>query len=99
MGREAWVERHGFLTAPLSQRFSPPPCSCALESDMECVLATAGLEDIAQTIENPFRQAWHCLPIDGICAAIRNNLLEIEGRHVGEAGSSASKPSFEASQV
>ena len=42
-----------------------------------------GLEDIAQSIENPFRQNWHCLPIDGICAAIRGNLLEIESRHAG----------------
>jgi predicted membrane chloride channel (bestrophin family) len=41
-----------------------------------------GLEDIAQSIENPFRQNWHCLPIDGICAAIRSNVLEIQGRHV-----------------
>ena len=40
-----------------------------------------GLEDISQSIENPFRQNWHCLPIGGICAAIRKNLLEIESRH------------------
>ena len=44
-----------------------------------------GLEDISQSIENPFRQDWHCLPIDGICATIRGNLLEIESRHVGAA--------------
>ena len=42
-----------------------------------------GLEDISQSLENPVRQNWHCLPIDGICAAIRSNLREIESRHVG----------------
>ena len=47
-----------------------------------------GLEDISQSIENPFRQNWHCLPIDGICAAIRSNLREIESRHVGESSAS-----------
>lgn len=41
-----------------------------------------GLEDISQSIENPFRQNWHCLPLDGLCAAIRSNLLEIQSRHV-----------------
>jgi len=50
-----------------------------------------GLEDISQSIENPFRQSWHCLPIDGICHAIRGNLLEIEGRFVG--GQTAGKSS------
>lgn len=44
-----------------------------------------GLEDISQSIENPFRQNWHCLPIDGICHAIRTNLLEIETRHASSA--------------
>ena len=41
-----------------------------------------GLEEIATTIENPFRQNFHCLPLDGICKAIQRNLLEIQGRNV-----------------
>ena len=41
-----------------------------------------GLEDISQEIENPFRQAWHALPIDGICACIKKNCLEIQSRYV-----------------
>ena len=44
-----------------------------------------GLEDISQEIENPFRQAWHALPIDGICHAIRKNLLEIQARNLAKA--------------
>jgi putative membrane protein len=61
-----------------------------------------GLEDLSQSIENPFRQAWHCLPIDGICAAIRGNLLEIESRNsdaapakVGSGGSVQASAGFE----
>jgi putative membrane protein len=44
-----------------------------------------GLEDISQEIENPFRQAYHALPIDGICACIKKNCLEIQSRHVNKA--------------
>jgi predicted membrane chloride channel (bestrophin family) len=50
-----------------------------------------GLEDISQEIENPFREAWHALPIDGICHAIQANLLEIQERHSPRRGASASK--------
>jgi predicted membrane chloride channel (bestrophin family) len=41
-----------------------------------------GLEDISQEIENPFREAWHALPIDGICQAIQSNLHEIQARQI-----------------
>jgi putative membrane protein len=47
-----------------------------------------GLEDISQEIENPFRQAWHCLPIDGICKAIKGNCLEIQSRYLAAAADS-----------
>ena len=57
-----------------------------------------GLEDISQAIENPFRQSWHCLPIDGICNAIKANLLEIEARHVG-INTNTAPQTLEASSV
>ena len=39
-----------------------------------------GLEDLGQMIENPFRENFHALPLDGLCNAIRRNLLNIERR-------------------
>eukprot|EP00041_Stephanoeca_diplocostata_P008778 m.130596 g.130596 ORF g.130596 m.130596 type:complete len:389 (+) comp17474_c1_seq1:314-1480(+) len=39
-----------------------------------------GLEDISQEIENPFRETWHALPIDSICACIKKNCYEILAR-------------------
>jgi len=36
------------------------------------------LEDLGQMIENPFREDWHALPIDGICTTIKGNLLELQ---------------------
>jgi putative membrane protein len=40
----------------------------------------SGFEDLSQSIENPFRERWHCLPLQGICDTIKKNLIEIEVR-------------------
>ena len=46
--------------------------------------------DLAAALENPFRQNWHGLPLDGICQAIQRNLLEIQSRHVTWNGGASS---------
>lgn len=43
------------------------------------------IEDLSQAIETPFAQHFHALPLDSICATIRANLLEIQGRHASAA--------------
>lgn len=44
-----------------------------------------GLEDLGQAVENPFRENFHALPLDGICECIRKNLIEIQQRSLTRA--------------
>ena len=37
-----------------------------------------GLEDMGNSIENPFRKNFHALPLNGICDTIKSNVLEIQ---------------------
>ena len=39
-----------------------------------------GLEDMGNSIENPFRKNFHALPLNGICDTIKSNVLEIQKR-------------------
>ena len=39
------------------------------------------IEDLSRWLDKPFEQHFHALPLDGICNAIRTNLLEIQARH------------------
>lgn len=38
------------------------------------------LEDLGSMIENPFRENFHALPLNGLCSTIKKNLLEIQAR-------------------
>ena len=51
-----------------------------------------GLEDLGNSIENPFRKNWHALPLTGICETIKGNLLEIQARNMlGSGGGAGSR--------
>ena len=51
-----------------------------------------GLEDLGNSIENPFRKNWHALPLDGICETIKGNLLEIQARNTLGGGGGGGSP-------